>query len=598
MSNYLLIRPDAHKSAWKDSSNVLPADLAAAYKCYHGNLAEQKKLELKLHSIDLETKQMKRDFRQRREALERELKEKERDYWSCHRVFSAASLITESDSYRKRLYIGPQPTKAKLPRGTLERLSHLVRKLQAEDDLETLIRFQRCARFARRKESRPKSASSLALNQESEFESYEVDPFELQRLAELMDKRSGDSTSGRIKRIRSAPLRIASEKKAPRDKRMHSAFAQRYSPNAQHETCQDLSKFKESSEITLHAGGRERVPTKLAWAEEVPDVVHDVVENAVSPLDVNVIDQSHDVALVLEEKSRSNIEQSRDAETKMAPTPTEQQSSQSSEMDFSEMSRYQPAESRSEHLQSNETTPTREEVVADPGLFSGDVFIVRCVMGEETRGGEGVDQLQFEGVTYGSTPRHGSASVRKKRRPSVSDSRNAFQSQDMVRDKEIDRDTRQVSVNGRGTHDWTYTKRSTADHKAQHRKGSIALPKSSLHGLSSQRKSLTPRTHPKHSQQVSVWKRAKDAVLARKQMDGSTTKGRPHKVLPDDETKRQGEERQSKALKKRKVSIFKRKFLPDVLFSEQVEVESQLRNRVQGFLGTIEDGETGKEELE
>ena len=41
--------------------------------------------------------------------------------------------------------------------------------------------------------------------------------------------------------------------------------------------------------------------------------------------------------------------------------------------------------------------------------------------------------------------------------------------------------------------------------------------------------------------------------------------------------------------KKRKVSMFKRKCLSEALFAGRAQVESQLKKRVQGFLGTVDD---------
>ena len=56
--------------------------------------------------------------------------------------------------------------------------------------------------------------------------------------------------------------------------------------------------------------------------------------------------------------------------------------------------------------------------------------------------------------------------------------------------------------------------------------------------------------------------------------------------------------KEKEAHKKKRVSIFKRACLSDALFSEQTQVESQLRNRVQGFLGAIYDGDKTSEKGE
>ena len=347
MSNRLLIRPSVQKKHSKNNSDFLPADLAAAYACYHENIVEQKKLELELWRIDIETKQMKRDIRQRKGILERELKEKEDDFWGCHRVFSAATLITESDSYRKGFYTGPQPTKAKLPRKKLEKLSHLVRKLQGQDDLETLLRFQRCARYAIRREDRPKSALSLTFKEKSDIT--KADSIS-QCLTEVINApRRGSigsisgQTSGRVKRIRSAPLRTASEKEALNPcnhNRGYSTFPQQPLIKAHDETfC-----YKEGSpEIVLHSNDRERSSIKMAWTEDAPRTENKGIGSNATQANSGV-DSANEDSLVLKEKTQwrreSRVKQSPDKE-RLASFSPEPQSSESSEIDISDLSRSQ-----------------------------------------------------------------------------------------------------------------------------------------------------------------------------------------------------------------------------------------------------------------
>ena len=57
-------------------------------------------------------------------------------------------------------------------------------------------------------------------------------------------------------------------------------------------------------------------------------------------------------------------------------------------------------------------------------------------------------------------------------------------------------------------------------------------------------------------------------------------------------------EKASNRQRKRRVSIFKQKCLPELLHSAQTKIESQLRNKVQGFLGTPGDMESEKDETE
>ena len=441
MSNRLLIRPSVQKKRSRVNSGFLPADLAAAYACYHDNKAEQKKLELKLWGIDMETKQMKRDIRQRKEVLERQLKENEDDFWGCHRVFSAATLITESDSYRKCFYTGPQPTKAKLPRRKLERLSHLVRKLQAEDDLETLLRFQRCARYAIRREDRPKLASSLTFDEESDIT--EADSTS-QCLTEVINApRMGsigsisDDTSGRVKRIRSAPLRIASEMEAlrPRNRsRGRSVFPQHPLKKAHGETfC--YSK-EDSPEIVLHSYDRERSPRKMAWTEDAPRAENKVIGSNEIQANSGVDSPNKDSLDLTEEKTQwrreSRVKQSPDIE-RLASFSPEQQSQESSVTDIPNLSCSQHLlpESRSKHLQSvGNTTSRRQQKTIDSELLSKDGLTANGTMGAEVRQSKAEDRFQPKYLVHRSKHDDVRVSSIKEIKPSESDLPSALQNEE------------------------------------------------------------------------------------------------------------------------------------------------------------------------
>lgn len=638
MSNRLLIRPSVQKKHSKVNSGFLPADLAAAYASYHHNMAEQKKLELKLWGIDMETKQMKRDIRQRKEVLERELKEKEDDFWGCHRVFSAATLITESDSFRKCFYAGPQPTKAKLPRRKLDRLSHLVRKLQAEDDLETLLRFQRCARYATRREDRPKSALSLTFDEESDIT--EADSTS-QCLTEVINAPqmgsigsiSGD-TSGRVKRVRSAPLRIASEKEElrPRNRsRGRSLFPQHPLKKARGET---FCYSKEGSpEIVLHSYDRQRSPIKMAWTEDAPRAENKVLGSNEIQANSGVDSSKKDSLDLTEEKTQwrreSRVKQSPEIE-RLASFSSEQRSQESSMTDIPNLSRSQrlPPESSSEHLQSvGSTTSTGQETTIDSELLSEDGLTANSTMGGEVRQSKAEDRFQPKDLVHRSKHDDVRVSSIKEIKPSESDLPSALQNEEATnvsdedqrlnkrdtlqlesseqystfriraeprysetsatekfdhthtRGEKIARDDFHVTVERRETH-------NIKKAKAQHRQGGTMLPKSSLHGLSSRRNSLVPRNHHKNSQQhTSGFSKVKKTRVGKPEVGFAPgTESPSHKVSHSEEEKRRQGERQSSEAKKRKISIFKRKCLSDLLFVEQVKLESRLRNRVHGFL--------------
>ena len=638
MSNRLLIRPSVQKKHSKVNSGFLPADLAAAYASYHHNMAEQKKLELKLWGIDMETKQMKRDIRQRKEVLERELKEKEDDFWGCHRVFSAATLITESDSFRKCFYAGPQPTKAKLPRRKLDRLSHLVRKLQAEDDLETLLRFQRCARYATRREDRPKSALSLTFDEESDIT--EADSTS-QCLTEVINAPrmgsigsiSGD-TSGRVKRIRSAPLRIASEKEElrPRNRsRGRSLFPQHPLKKARGET---FCYSKEGSpEIVLHSYDRQRSPIKMAWTEDAPRAENKVLGSNEIQANSGVDSSNKDSLDLTEEKTQwrreSRVKQSPEIE-RLASFSPEQRSQESSMTDIPNLSPSQrlPPESSSEHLQSvGSTTSTGQETTIDSELLSEDGLTANSTMGGEVRQSKAEDRFQPKDLVHRSKHDDVRVSSIKEIKPSESDLPSALQNEEATNVSDEDqrlnkRDTLQLEsseqystfriraepryseTSGTEKFDHTHTRgekiarddfhvtverRETHNikkAKAQHRQGGTMLPKSSLHGLSSRRNSLVPRNHHKNSQQhTSGFSKVKKTRVGKPEVGFAPgTESPSHKVAHSEEEKRRQGERQSSETKKRKISIFKRKCLSDLLFVEQVKLESRLRNRVHGFL--------------
>ena len=637
MSNRLLIRPSVQKKHSKVNSGFLPADLAAAYASYHHNMAEQKKLELKLWGIDMETKQMKRDIRQRKEVLERELKEKEDDFWGCHRVFSAATLITESDSFRKCFYAGPQPTKAKLPRRKLDRLSHLVRKLQAEDDLETLLRFQRCARYATRREDRPKSALSLTFDEESDIT--EADSTS-QCLTEVINAPrmgsigsiSGD-TSGRVKRIRSAPLRIASEKEESRPRnrsRGRSLFPQHPLKKARGET---FCYSKEGSpEIVLHSYDRQRSPIKMAWTEDAPRAENKVLGSNEIQANSGVDSPNKDSLDLTEEKTQwrreSRVKQSPEIK-RLASFSPEQRSQESSMTDIPNLSRSQrlPPESSSEHLQSvGSTASTGQETTIDSELLSEDGLTANSTMGGEVRQSKAEDRFQPKDLVHRSKHDDVRVSSIKEIKPSESDLPSALQNEEATNVSDEDqrlnkRDTLQLEsseqytfrilaepryseTSGTEKFDHTHTRgeKNARDDfhvtverrethnikkaKAQHRQGGTMSPKSSLHGLSSRRNSLVPRNHHKNSQQhTSGFSKVKKTRVGKPEVGFAPgTESPSHKVAHSEEEKRRQGERQSSETKKRKMSIFKRKCLSDLLFVEQVKLESRLRNRVHGFL--------------
>jgi len=630
----LLFRPEVKVKKKTAKDKVLPVDLAAAYATYHNNLVEQRKLEQKLQIIDIETKQMKRNFRQQREVLEKEMKKAESSFWNCHRVFSAESLITESDSFRKRFYTGPQPTKAKLPRRTLERLSQLVRSLQAVDDLETLSRFQRCARYARRKTVAEdhESGSSLTLSQE---DSCVFDPWDQQNLTETLNERSTDkagrlssNTSIKAKRIRSAPVRVASRTGTPREyrERKPSAGPRRYAPKKlELDISQNSASYPEKSRRMTHSGGRERVSVRFAWTEEETKdtTVDDAIDTqCLSVATVKRLSSDIDLMQTSQEHETSHSSGRQSCDVSLPLTSSQCRISRGSS-DNRVSSHQDPlrGETRFVHVQS------KEAKISEPDYHDSkfstscqDQAYLESSMAENQRG-EG-DNLKHDSISTkdATTPNKGWDLIRfaymdNKIKSSMGDvtlpnsegdgsfrkytlsQRNDNEAQHLTQRKRGDRDDEVEEIN---THSAAFYD-NEGDKTKNGRNISVALPKSSLHGLSSCRKSLTPR--PEHKP---LQRHHRPSIKGDDKQEVRNNHVIFHaKMLPNNADKRPEKEKQAKdAHKKKKLSIFKRGCLSEALFSEQTQVESQMRNRVQGFLGAIQNVEdtnekgTGEEELQ
>lgn len=607
----LLVRPDVKvKKTDTAKEKVIPADLAAAYGCYHVNVAERRKLEEKLQIIDLETKQMKRNFRQQKEALEKEMKKTESDYWNCHRVFSAATLITESDSYRKRFYLGPQPTKANLPRRTLDRLSQLVRSLQAEDDLEILSRFQRCARYVNRKvpELHHDLVSSLtALSHEG---GGEFNPREKDYITEMLNERSTDKagrlsckTSIKEKRIRSAPPRVTSR-----------ASSQQYSPKKLELGISQISSSKAGkSKRISHAGGKEKASVRFAWTEkEKPDTK---VADAIDTSNATVEGVSRDID--------------------MMQTSPEHETSHSSISSHQDPLR---GETNFVHVQSNEATISEPDYRNSTfsTICQGQAYIESPTVENQRRED---DNLEFDSINAkGATTRNNRwnlirVAYLENKKSSASSSYDILKKEDFAHILEKRGKGRDVSP-PESIDECSFMEHAvsqSSDNEAQHliqrkkgdkgaevtdnntyaaalysnegprtkggRKISVALPKGNLHGFSTVRKSLTARDQHKLRQRHH---RASIKAEDKHQL-GNTSAHLQAKTMmfPNDADKRPDKEKQ--AHKKKRVSIFKRPHLTDALVSGQTQVESELRHRVQDFLGgihnvnEISEEETGEE---
>lgn len=118
----------------KEATRFLPTDLAAAYKAYHSNKAEEMKLFKTLQNLEFQKRITIKSFKKQKALLEKELKNQAEEYFHCHRVFSEESLISTTNSL-KGLYLGPLPTKAVLPKGKLNHLQTILRNMQDDTNM-------------------------------------------------------------------------------------------------------------------------------------------------------------------------------------------------------------------------------------------------------------------------------------------------------------------------------------------------------------------------------------------------------------------------------------------------------------------------------
>lgn len=682
MTNRFLMRPEVKRKQSKPHpSRVLPVDLTAAYACYHTNLAEQKKLENKLHVIDLEANQMKKDFQHCKEELNREMKQNENYFWNCHRVFSAATLLTESDSYKQPICTGPRPTKAKLPRKTLQRLDRFVQKLRAEDDLKNFSKFQQFARFARRGAHLPLSSTSTVAAKN------DLDLYGMQCTANLMNKVSAHSMdssvsnfSGTALRVNSAPSRVASESKAFADFQRNSPLPwQRWKRVSDVTPRYSFSKVKETS------GGLESPSTKLAWAEEKSNILDsEVLGTCNEETGKSFISQSHDNDFPQGKGSPWLSEKSCDIKRWVACAnellATAEPSKEcrepravSSELPSSDATfnfqhgKLRTDDTNAEKLLSDSTEysfETRKGTFSPP-IVQKDTLPQREAVAPAHLNKQGSNNLgnlqeqksqEVESLSkmHSTEEEHFEEPGRPFVQPSEIELGDIKQMKQRKENKGDTKYIRNVKGTGRSVESCN---RNTTVPKTQPVRNTvvtITFPKSDLQGLSSQQKILTPRTKYKTSriQNDTLNKKfetQRDRVMSSKAirehnreslvLRGSCNKYRqpftprtyykelklqndgcleeneiqkdkrksPNKSTGMKEAKKDSQvnrnhkkchEKAPNRQRKRRVSIFKQKCLPKLLYSAQTKIESQLRNKVQGFLGAPGDMKSETEETE
>lgn len=634
---------------------------------------------------------MKIDFRQRREELKREMRQNENYFWNCHRVFSAATLITESDSYKQPICIGPRPTKAKLPRKTLQRLVQFVQKLRAEDDLKTYSKSQQCARFARREIHLPLSSTSSVATKN------DLDLYEMQRGADLMNKVSAHSMdssvsnfSGKVIRVRSAPLRVASESKVLVDCQRNSPLPFQLWKRVSNVTpSYSFSKVKETS------SGLEAPTTKLAWAEEKCNILDsEVLSTCNEEIGESFISQTHDSDFPRGKGSPWLSEKSRDIKrwvacanellvtaepSKECREPCDRATEERavySELPSSDdaTSIYQQGKLRSDDAKVEQllSDSTEYRFETRKGTFSPPIAHADTIpQGEalapahlNTEGSKNLGNLP-EQETQEAESLSKMHSTEEKHfeepgRPFVQPIEIKLDDiKQMKQSKESKQNSKYIkTVEGIGRSIETCNRNTTVP-KAQRVRNTvvtITFPKSDLQGLSSQRKILTPRTKYKQSRiqndtlnqefetqrhrvmssnairehnreslvlqgscklnkrrqpltSRAYYKELKlqiDACLEENETPKEKQKS-PNITNEINEAKkdsqfhedhRKCDEKAPNQRKMKRVSIFKQTCLPKLLYSAQTQIESQLRNKVQGFLGAPGDMKTEKDDTQ
>lgn len=632
MSSQFLQRPKCQKMTGRKGQEFLPADLAAAYASYHDNLTEQRKLEWKLHVIEIETKLMKRDYRMQKGILERELKKNENDFWKCHRVFSAVSLLTDSDSFKKDLYIGPKPTKAKLPRKTLKRLSHLVRSLQAEEEMEIHSRFERCARYARREELLG-PVPSLILSDE-----VSSDSLQLRDLVEIRSEHSAKSrnNSGRINRIRSAPSRVESRKAVGeefgRESPLSNISLKSSLTEKPVETFKSVTKLDDISSIS-QCEYRVEPSIRLAWVEkEQEQEMQKEVINSTSNEGVAVqpcvhFDDSGESSRGQPHTLESSIEQSADFNLPVHVTSSHHRITAESlgkDLPESNLEEFQPKEAEfekenvwdAEFFLSDQTHQVTSPAEERRKVISFDAMSTKGEGESASAVGTSLIKIAQEYCRELPTPTSNDLSknklslkpapVKKHASKLGNESQSSNYKREQFQRGDVKIPDRAPSLRNKNvlkTKIFEYCAHDKAKSKSNANM-TKALPKSSLQGLSSHPKTLTPRTQRKPTEKSPP--ATNETPKGRQVQNNSNRRSATGRKSPENVTeinKKIGEDEThliKHAQKKKKCLIFKRKCLSELLYSGQIQVESQLRNRVQGFLSNkdgVDDssGGTGKE---
>lgn len=444
-------------------------------------------------------------------------------------------------------------------------------------------------------------------------EEVSFDSIQLRDLAEIRSEHSARVANSRdelrkVNRIRSAPSRIESTRAAPEELSHESPLSNIAPKSSLKEIpCETTSITKlNDSNSTGQCEYEVEKSIRLAWVEkeQEQEMQKEVIS---STSNEGVAVQS---CVRLDDSGVSSREQPQTLHSSIETSPQHRISAESLGMVLSESSlenfRPNEAEFEKEYLwdaeffssdQSYRETSPEEECQEEIYLSDSPEAIGTKCEGETTPNAEtALIKISHENGSKYPIPTFNDSSTVKKhawKRGDESQFSNCkhvrFQPGDIkIPDPAQPLRNNNVSktkfVTEYGAHDKAQRKKSV--------KMTKALLKSSLQGLSSHRKPLTPRTQQKPPE---FYIPPSDKTQRGEQaQDNSNRRSAIDRNLPENVTKIKtnlhvDEVRRIKnAQKERKSFIFKRECLSEPLYRGQIQVECQLRNRVQGFLSRKE----------
>ena len=578
------------KEALQTGGRALPIDLVAAYVAFNANLIAQINLKRELKSIEKEEKVRMREIHTAKLELEKELKSQEEKYWRCHRVFSAESLISESDAYRRKVYMGPEPSKAKMAQKKLQRLKSLLRSLADEDDMPVALKRTRLTR-----EWSVKFAGEAEEKESARLETREpLSPTSIIKHTRPERVKSAPSVRHTLRDlpVRGQSARPGYEPRVERNKRAMSLQPEHLGGRAV-----DTVEARRCG--SAHGGIR----TRIAWGETSKDLGQKIIEEKVCEAEKTVALRSHDV----EEEGALQFSQS---QTRIRRKSTAQERVFVGQDKYTEtqevalgsvVRRRESVPEISSTGDSKHTANTRkcsvktastpkvnvhqsgEEVVScKQSLSQYDIDDLEASSSAETEledsrrikeeafdadiGVSSSSQMEFdlkerESISRKVKAREVSESTSKAEMQTEWKEQRRRKSEPSGKASELEAKKGLMNQNQRLT-DLEYginNLRRAADVRRESAPASVTFPRAATKGLSCHSKPLAPRPCEKHHQHT----------------HSSQVKAKEPRA--------------------RRVSIFRRKSLSASLYGEQVHVESNLRQKVQAFLGS-QAGRPGEED--